>query len=254
MKAQWTTYLQVLLPIVVPLLISQGKKLLGDRWNFLIPLSAPVLGALVDFLQSFVSGAGLGPAQAAVFGALGVFLREVVDQIRQAQQPPAVKAMIAWFVIGLTALGFTACATTGIGKAIQAADTQKQLVERAAVEFVKLKLKGDARITPAVYDQGRAAYEKYQGAQAAVAEALASWKVVKSAENESKLQAALTEVTKHIDVYLAFIGRFINLDELKKKLQAGELPSVADGPKPVTWAFITLEARLTWGHLAMEGR
>jgi hypothetical protein len=115
----------------------------------------------------------------------------------------------------------TACASTGIGKAVQAADAQKQLVERAAVEFVKLKLTGDPRITPAVYDAGRAAYEKYQGAQAGLAQALSSWKVVGSAQNESALQAALTEATKTIDVYLNLVSKYVDLTKLKAQLGGG---------------------------------
>lgn len=119
----------------------------------------------------------------------------------------------------LAVLASTACASSGVGKAVQAADAQKQLVERAAVEFVKLKLRGDARITPAVYEQGRAAYEKYQGAQAGVAEALASWKVVSSAPNEAKLQTALTEVTGTINVYLGLVGRFVDLTKIKREVK-----------------------------------
>jgi hypothetical protein len=113
----------------------------------------------------------------------------------------------------------SACASSAVGKAVQAADAQKQLVERAAVEFVKLKLRADARITPAVYDQGRAAYEKYQGAQAGVAEALSTWKVISSAENEAKLMTALTEVTKTIDVYLGLVGRFVDLAKIKAEVK-----------------------------------
>ena len=113
----------------------------------------------------------------------------------------------------------SACHSSGVGKAVQAADAQKQLVERAAVEFVKLKLKADPRITPAVYEQGRAAYEKYQGAQAGLAEALSSWKVVSSAENEAKLQTALAEVTKSINVYLGLVGKFVDLTKIKAEVK-----------------------------------
>lgn len=81
---QWIQLLQPLLVVLIPLLISQGKKLLGDRAQWLIPASAPVLGALVDFLQSLVTNTSLGPTQAAVMGALGVWLREIVDQLRKS--------------------------------------------------------------------------------------------------------------------------------------------------------------------------
>lgn len=80
---QWIQILQPLLIVLVPLIISQGKKLLGDKAQWLIPASAPVLGALVDFLQSFVTNTSVGPTTAAVLGATGVWLREVVDQLRQ---------------------------------------------------------------------------------------------------------------------------------------------------------------------------
>jgi hypothetical protein len=133
-----------------------------------------------------------------------------------------MQRVLAYRFIGiLILLAFiaSACASSGVGKAVQAADAQKQLVERAAVEFVKLKLRGDARITPAVYEQGRAAYEKYQGAQAGLAEALSSWKVVSSAANEAKLQTALAEVTKSIDFYLALVGKFVDLNKIKAEVK-----------------------------------
>jgi hypothetical protein len=145
--------------------------------------------------------------------------------------------------IGLVlALLAGACASTGIGKAVQAADAQKQLVERAAIEFVKLKKQAtpDPRITDAIYAQGREAYEKYQVAQGSLAQALSSWKVVASPENESKLQAALVEATKTIDSYLALVGKFVNLEELKKKLNTS-----LGAPTPVaSWSEIEDRAAL----------
>jgi len=227
MKAQWMTYFQFLLPIIVPLVISKAKGLVSSRpsLHWLIPASAPVLGELANFVQSFVTNSALPAGQAAILGALGVFLREIVNEIRKSlpEGTPGAKQVIAWLALPIIATGLMlGCASSGIGKAVQAADAQKQLVERAAVEFVKLKLKGDPRITPAVYDQGRAAYEKYQVSQAAVADALSSWKVVSSPENESKLQTALTEVTKNINTYLALVGKFVDLDALKKKISRGE--------------------------------
>lgn len=80
---QWVQLIQPLLVILVPLILSQAKKLLGGRATWLIPASAPLLGALVDFLQSFVTNTSLGPTTAAVLGAVGVWLRELVDQVRK---------------------------------------------------------------------------------------------------------------------------------------------------------------------------
>lgn len=150
----------------------------------------------------------------------------------------------------------TACASSGVGKAVQAADLQKQLVERAAVEFVKLKLKGDPRITPAIYDAGRAAYEKYQVTQAAAADALSSWKVVSSPENESKLQTALAEVTRNIDTYLAFVGKFVDLEALKAKLKVETVPAIKikTAEAAPTWFEVYIAASQDYFRLAGQGR
>lgn len=115
-------------------------------------------------------------------------------------------------------LVIAACATTGLGKAIQASDVQKRLVEESAVEFIKLKLTGDTRITDAVYAQAKTSYEKWASAQSAQAAALATWQTVKSAPNEERLTTALDQVKKDADVYLALVGRFINMDAVKKKV------------------------------------
>lgn len=117
-------------------------------------------------------------------------------------------------VLSMLAL-VVACATTDTGKAVEAAETQKKLIEAAAVEFVKLHMKGDPKVTDAVYAQGKAAYQKYYVTQVAEANALSSWKTVQSPENEAKLQTALSEVKKNGDAYLAFVGQFVNLSALK---------------------------------------
>lgn len=160
------------------------------------------------------------------------------------------KWMSYLMILAILSVVWVGCASTGIGKAVQAADAQKQLVERAAVEFVKLKLKNDPRITPAVYERGRAAYEKYQATQATLADSLASWKVVSNAENESKLQTALNEATKNIEAYLAFVGQFVDLTSLKAKLKASV---EADTPTRVpTWSEIITAAgwefQLVWRY------
>jgi hypothetical protein len=114
MKTQWMTLLQFLLPILVPLVLSQAKKLLGDKYNYLIPISAPVLAAVADWVQSLASGSSLGPTQAALLGAVGVCLREIIDQIRQSLPAGSTfaKQVIAWFVIGsIAVLGLSACST-----------------------------------------------------------------------------------------------------------------------------------------------
>lgn len=129
---------------------------------------------------------------------------------------PKIQSVFALVVVA--ALLMSACASTGIGKSIQAADTQKQLIEAAAVEFVKLQLGGDPRITPAVYAQGKDAYGKWASAERSLAASLATWKTVKSAPNEQQLSVALIEVTKAANLYLDLVAKFINLPGLKAKI------------------------------------
>lgn len=116
------------------------------------------------------------------------------------------------------ALLVAACATSSVGKAVQSSDLQKQLVEAAAVEFIKLKLTNDPRITPVVYTQGKDAYEKWASAQIAMAASLAAWKTVSNAPNEQKLQTALTELREYADLYLALVGKFVDLKQLKSQI------------------------------------
>lgn len=145
-----------------------------------------------------------------------------------------------------TVLVFAGCASTTLGKAIQSAEAQKKLVEAAAIEFAKLHMKGDPRITEAVYARGKAAYQKYYTAQVAEANALASWKTVSSPENESKLTAALTEVTNNINVYLALVGQFIDLSALQQKIGA-EGPRVREG-RTVLYERPMPDSTLSWAR------
>jgi predicted small secreted protein len=114
------------------------------------------------------------------------------------------------------ALLVAACASTGIGKAIQTADLQKYLVEASAVEFAKLHFTNDPRITPEVYQKGKDAYTKWAAAQNAEARALATWKTVSNAPNEQQLKLALELVKASADQYLALIGQFVDLKKLKQ--------------------------------------
>lgn len=205
---------------VSPAFTALSKQLITEvAFNGLAAVLIPHAGAIIPGLDvTKLPPLAAFAVMAFIASGSGDFVGNIRRLFSGTSTGEAGKIM-SWLLVGILAIGLTtACASTGIGKAIQAADAQKQLVERAAVEFVKLKLRGDTRITPAVYEQGKAAYEKYQGAQGTLAEALASWQVVKSSENENKLQLALNEVTKNIDVYLALVGRFVNLEELKKKL------------------------------------
>lgn len=72
-------------PIVVALIKARYAKI--PTW--MLPLSAPIIGVAGDALVTWVTGLSLtgGPVEAAFAGALGVFVREVVDQSKKALKP-----------------------------------------------------------------------------------------------------------------------------------------------------------------------
>lgn len=81
----------LLTPILVPVFIGGLKLLLGQFGAKIpkvwVPVIAPILGALVDLLITHTWGAGT--LMAAIAGAAGVGLREIVDQVRKLGDPAA---------------------------------------------------------------------------------------------------------------------------------------------------------------------
>lgn len=73
-----------LTPVLVPLLIALIKRALAYLPGWMIPVTAIVLGALLDVVNGWVTGANLGAPWGAVLGAAGVGVREVLDQARKS--------------------------------------------------------------------------------------------------------------------------------------------------------------------------
>ncbi len=119
-------------------------------------------------------------------------------------------------VIALVAV--LGCATTPLGKAIQTADAQKQLVEASAVEFAKLHFKG--QIPDDTYAQGKAAYGKWAKGQTALAESLAAWKQLGDASSDRRLSEALKLSGTLARAYFDFLNQVAPglLDKVKAKL------------------------------------
>ncbi len=80
----WTPVIAVL----VPILLLYIKKAIPPSATLAILGLAPVLGAVVEWLIAWFNGQAADPKAGAVYGALGVFLREIVDQIRRAPWTP----------------------------------------------------------------------------------------------------------------------------------------------------------------------
>ena len=83
----------LLITAITPALIGAIKKylpgIMGKVPTVLIPLAAPLIGIGIDYLGSLTVGGSAGTLNAALYGALGVWAREVLDQVKQATAKPA---------------------------------------------------------------------------------------------------------------------------------------------------------------------
>ncbi len=74
----------VLIPVLVPMIVSQLKKLPMPTW--VIPIMSMILGAATEVTAQLAGGAPITasmPVDGGVLGLAGVGIREVFDQIRK---------------------------------------------------------------------------------------------------------------------------------------------------------------------------
>jgi len=204
-SGQWIQLLQPLLVLLVPLIISQVKSLLGNRAQWIIPAAAPVLGALLDFLQSFVSNTSLGPVQAGMLGGLGVWLREFYDQVKKsAAAGTTLKSVAALILLPLLCLGIvTGCTTSQQIKGYKALDVAGTTLEGVGEQFKQVagfynQALDSKLITPEDYRKWATFAKQFQKAYPA---AVAAYKVAVAAGNaagaanlQSSIQPMLTEL------------------------------------------------------------
>lgn len=81
-----TNWVLLLIPVVVPIIIAGIKLVVPQLSPWKLPLLAPILGALADYLAS--GNLGATTVAGAIAGSAGVGLREVVDQIKKRSQQP----------------------------------------------------------------------------------------------------------------------------------------------------------------------
>lgn len=80
--------IQWLTPIIVPLVIAMKKKVMPQLPGWALPVLAPVLGILLDIINSATSTHQNNFLLAALLGLAGVGIREVKDQLLPAKQSP----------------------------------------------------------------------------------------------------------------------------------------------------------------------
>lgn len=129
------------------------------------------------------------------------------------------------FVTVLTVtLALVGCrAQTPIGKAVEIADAEKQLVEAAYQEVVRLYDAG--KVDQGAFDQAGVAYDKWADAQKVVAKSLAAWKSVQSAQTQAAKDTAHRAMLSAANEFLGAVSKYVDLTSLRKKLGVG-LPGV----------------------------
>lgn len=87
---QLSQYLVMIIPLVVPLLIAGLKTWIPKVPKWALPILAPALGALADFLLQTVGVNTGGVIKGALLGSAGVGIREIMDQVNQRMAAPTV--------------------------------------------------------------------------------------------------------------------------------------------------------------------
>ncbi len=108
------TFLQMSIPVAVPVALALFKHFLPRLPRPWLPILAPLLGAVVEILDSGQFGSGT--ALAAALGSAGVGLRELVDQLRKAlcedgacERRPPPSAPAALLIVCLAPLLAAGC-------------------------------------------------------------------------------------------------------------------------------------------------
>jgi len=78
--------LLLIIPVAVPLIIALGKFFVPKLPTVLLPILAPALGTLIDYITMKITGGAFSPVTSALLGSAGVGLREILDQVRQQTQ------------------------------------------------------------------------------------------------------------------------------------------------------------------------
>ena len=79
-----TVITPVLVPIIVLFVKTKALPFLTERHKWMIPLIAIAIGGGLDYVNTLLTGGGLGIFGGAALGALGVALREIKDQFQKA--------------------------------------------------------------------------------------------------------------------------------------------------------------------------
>lgn len=78
---------QLLIPIIVPALVSGLKRLLSELPTWTLPIAAGVMGVILQGIEAALTSGDIHPGVGVLLGLAGVGIREVYDQQRQRSSP-----------------------------------------------------------------------------------------------------------------------------------------------------------------------
>ena len=121
-----------------------------------------------------------------------------------------------FIALSMVLIFLMSCATTPLGRAVQTAHVQKQLVEISAVEFAKLHVQGT--VPDDAYVKGKTAYEKWAKGEVALAKSLSDWKRLEDLPSSQRLSDALRLSGELFRAYVDAIGQWVDLEKIRQKI------------------------------------
>jgi hypothetical protein len=144
------TLMQMLVPVLVPAAIAALKQLLPKIPKPWLPILAPLLGALIDIAAT--CQVGPGTPLAALLGAAGVGLREILDQLRKAlsaaDPPPPPAGPAGLLLLCALPVLFLGCKTPD-ETAFKTAASLEATVDRAVIAWAHYVVWKRAQAAPA---------------------------------------------------------------------------------------------------------
>ncbi len=133
---KWTPLIIIIAPMIVGLCKMYAPVLMEKIPKLWIPLVVALIGVLLGYIDSLNGGSGMHPLIGAAMGAIGLWLREFVDQLKKATGRAVEKATVAIFLMGSLAIGLVGCKSSDISVAAQ---QTAEIANRTLNTFMKLE-------------------------------------------------------------------------------------------------------------------
>jgi hypothetical protein len=107
-----SSLVMLLISVVAPMLVRLGVQFVPKAPVWILPILAPVLVAVANWISAIAGGPSINPLLALLLGSAGVGLREVQDQVRRRMADgPVNTPKVGLLLFFALAIGLTACGT-----------------------------------------------------------------------------------------------------------------------------------------------